>query len=582
MNFIIKKFNDFINGSDSLDKKLLQLFLILLLSFGIPSIAISFALGNDMIANVLFAMAMVYTAITLAIESKFKHHELAGVLTVFGALFFFICLFYTSGGIKSGMPLWILLVLIVPFVFLKGKLSVILFLICLPILFLAIIYSTLHPELIHEMESDWKIGIDVAQSLMFVGLIIVVIYKFQTTSYKRQNEKIQNAYEEVKKATEAKSTFLSNMSHDIRTPMNAIIGFTRIAQQDLDNKENVKVCLEKISTSSEYLLSLINDVLDMQKIEQGKTSIERLKFNLGKIIMDIEEILEYQLKSKNCTLKVDLSEMKHYFIENDLILIKKILMNLLSNAIKYSKEEGGDITLKISEHVLENNRALYTMVIKDTGKGISKDFLSKIFTPFEREQDTTSSGIVGTGLGLAITKSSVENLGGTIDVKSEINVGTEFTVKIVSKYFEDEEVLVKQIQEPVSFDGKRVLVVEDNELNREIAHQILQDMGFKVESVANGQQAVDKLIEVGKSYYDLIYMDIMMPVLNGYDATYKIRNLSNPALRNIPIIAMTANVFDEDVKKSTERGMNGHIAKPISVEDIVRETTRVLSLAQNQ
>lgn len=582
MNFIIKKFNDFINGSDSLDKKLLQLFLILLLSFGIPSIAISFALGNDMIANVLFAMAMVYTAITLAIESKFKHHELAGVLTVFGALFFFICLFYTSGGIKSGMPLWILLVLIVPFVFLKGKLSVILFLICLPILFLAIIYSTLHPELIHEMESDWKIGIDVAQSLMFVGLIIVVIYKFQTTSYKRQNEKIQNAYEEVKKATEAKSTFLSNMSHDIRTPMNAIIGFTRIAQQDLDNKENVKVCLEKISTSSEYLLSLINDVLDMQKIEQGKTSIERLKFNLGKIIMDIEEILEYQLKSKNCTLKVDLSEMKHYFIENDLILIKKILMNLLSNAIKYSKEEGGDITLKISEHVLENNRALYTMVIKDTGKGISKEFLSKIFTPFEREQDTTSSGIVGTGLGLAITKSSVENLGGTIDVKSEINVGTEFTVKIVSKYFEDEEVLVKQIQEPVSFDGKRVLVVEDNELNREIAHQMLQDMGFKVESVANGQQAVDKLIEVGKSYYDLIYMDIMMPVLNGYDATYKIRNLSNPALRNIPIIAMTANVFDEDVKKSTERGMNGHIAKPISVEDIVRETTRVLSLAQNQ
>lgn len=582
MNFIIKKFNDFINGSDSLDKKLLQLFLILLLSFGIPSIAISFALGNDMIANVLFAMAMIYTAITLVIESKFKHHELAGVLTVFGALFFFICLFYTSGGIKSGMPLWILLVLIVPFVFLQGKLSVILFLICLPILFLAIIYSTFHPELIHELETEWKMGIDVAQSLMFVGLIIVVIYKFQTTSYKRQNQKIQDAYDEVKKATEAKSTFLSNMSHDIRTPMNAIIGFTRIAQQDLDNKENVKACLEKISTSSEYLLSLINDVLDMQKIEQGKTSIERLKFNLGKIIMDIEEILEYQMKSKNCRLKVDLSEMKHYFIENDLILIKKILMNLLSNAIKYSKEEGGEITLKISEHILENSRSLYTMVIKDTGKGISKEFLGKIFTPFEREQDTTSSGIVGTGLGLAITKSSVENLGGTIDVKSEINVGTEFTVKIVSKYFEDEEELIKQIQEPVSFDGKRVLVVEDNELNREIAHQILQDMGFKVESAVNGQDAVDRLVSVGKDYYDLIYMDIMMPVLNGYDATYKIRNLPNPALSNIPIIAMTANVFDEDVKKSTERGMNGHIAKPISVEDIVRETTRVLSLAQNQ
>lgn len=509
---------------------------------------------------------------------------MAGILAVFGALFFFIILFYTFGGVSSGMSLWILLVLIVPFVFLQGKLSIILFCISLTILAFSIIYSTFHPEFVKNVYegSQWKIGIDVAQSMMFVGIIIVVIYKFQTISYKRQNKKIQNAYDEVKKATEAKSTFLSNMSHDIRTPMNAIIGFTRIAQQDIDNKESVQMCLEKIATSSEYLLSLINDVLDMQKIEQGIITNEKIKFNLGKTIFDIEDILEYQIKSKNCELKTDFSELQHYIIENDMILIKKILMNLISNAAKYSKEAGGKIYIKVSEEEKGNNIACYTISIRDEGKGISPYFIDRIFNPFEREKDTTTSGIVGNGLGLAITKSAVETLGGTIDVKSVVNEGSEFIVKLDSKYFNEETELKHEIKNTVSFEGKRILIVEDNELNREIATRLFSDIGFKVECAVNGQQAVDKLVESNDGYYDLIYMDIMMPVLNGYDATFKIRNLESDVKKNIPIIAMTANAFDEDVKKSTERGMNGHIAKPFSVDEIVRETSKVLSLVQNQ
>lgn len=584
MGKLTAQFNKFIDSPDSLDRKLLNLFLISLLVGGVPSTIISIALGTGMTSNIILTISMVYTAVTLVIENKFKHHEMAGILTVFGALFFFIILFYTSGGVSSGMSLWILLVLIVPFVFLQGKLSIILFCISLPILAFSIIYSTFHPEFVKDVYegSQWKIGIDVAQSMMFVGIIIVVIYKFQTTSYKRQNKKIQNAYDEVKKATEAKSTFLSNMSHDIRTPMNAIIGFTRIAQQDIDNKESVQLCLEKIATSSEYLLSLINDVLDMQKIEQGKTTIEKIKFNLGKTIFDIEDILEYQIKSKNCEIKTDFSEMQHYIIENDMILIKKILMNLISNAAKYSKEAGGKIYIKVSEEEKGNNVACYTISIRDEGKGISPYFIDRIFNPFEREKDTTTSGIVGTGLGLAITKSAVETLGGTIDVKSVLNEGSEFIVKLDSKYFNEESELKHEIKNTVSFEGKRILMVEDNELNREIATRLLSDIGFKVECAVNGQEAVDKLVESNDGYYDLIYMDIMMPVLNGYDATYKIRNLESEVKKNIPIIAMTANAFDEDVKKSTERGMNGHIAKPFSVDEIVRETSKVLSLVQNQ
>lgn len=584
MGKLSAQFNKFIDSSDSLDRKLLNLFLICLLVGGVPSTIISIALGTGITSNIILIISMVYTAVILIIENKFKHHEMAGILAVFGALFFFIILFYTFGGVSSGMSLWILLVLIVPFVFLQGKLSIILFCISLTILAFSIIYSTFHPEFVKNVYegSQWKIGIDVAQSMMFVGIIIVVIYKFQTISYKKQNKKIQNAYDEVKKATEAKSTFLSNMSHDIRTPMNAIIGFTRIAQQDIDNKESVQMCLEKIATSSEYLLSLINDVLDMQKIEQGIITNEKIKFNLGKTIFDIEDILEYQIKSKNCELKTDFSELQHYIIENDMILIKKILMNLISNAAKYSKEAGGKIYIKVSEEEKGNNIACYTISIRDEGKGISPYFIDRIFNPFEREKDTTTSGIVGNGLGLAITKSAVETLGGTIDVKSVVNEGSEFIVKLDSKYFNEETELKHEIKNTVSFEGKRILIVEDNELNREIATRLFSDIGFKVECAVNGQQAVDKLVESNDGYYDLIYMDIMMPVLNGYDATFKIRNLESDVKKNIPIIAMTANAFDEDVKKSTERGMNGHIAKPFSVDEIVRETSKVLSLVQNQ
>lgn len=584
MEKLSAKLNNFIDSPDSLDRKLLNLFLVSLLVGGVPSTIISISLGTGITSNIVLSLAMVYTAVTLVIENKFKHHEMAGILTVFGALFFFIVLFYTSGGVSSGMSLWIMLVLIVPFVFLQGKLSLILFMISLPILAFSIIFSTFHPEYVKDVYagSHWKIGVDVAQSMMFVGIIIVVIYKFQTVSYKRQNKKIQNAYEEVKKATDAKTTFLSNMSHDIRTPMNAIIGFTRIAQQDIDDKESVKMCLEKISTSSEYLLSLINDVLDMQKIEQGKTNIEKIKFNLGKTIFDIEDILEYQIKSKNCELKTDFSEMRHYIIENDMILFKKILMNLISNAAKYSKESGGKIYIKVSEEDKGDNLACYTISIRDEGKGISPHFIDKVFNPFEREKDTTTSGIVGTGLGLAITKSAVETLGGTIEVKSVLNHGSEFIVKIDSKYFNEESELKHEIRNTVSFEGKRILIAEDNELNREIATRLLTEIGFNVESVVNGQEAVDKIMLSEEGYYDLIYMDIMMPVLNGYDATFKIRNLESESKKNIPIIAMTANAFDEDVKKSTERGMNGHIAKPFSVDEIVRETSKVLSLVQNQ
>ncbi len=529
----------------------------------------------------------------------------------------------------------------------------------------------------------------------------------------RQKELIEDALARAEVANKAKTTFLSNMSHDIRTPMNAIIGYTTLATTHIDNKEQVQDYLGKIMSASNHLLSLINDVLDMSRIESGKMQLEETECSLSEIMHELRNILQADMKSRRLNLYIDTVDVFDENVVCDRLRLNQVLLNLMGNAIKFT-EPGGSVSVRICQKSSEvKDYGTYEFYIKDTGIGMSPEFLAHIFEPFERERNSTVSGIQGTGLGMPITKNIVEMMGGTIVVKSRQGEGTEFVVSIPMRKVAAEEVEIKvkelegahalvvdddfntcdsvsnmliqigmraewtmsgreailrtrqalnrndeyrvyvidwlvpdmngieiarQIRKEVgddapiiiltaydwadieeeareagvtafcskplfisdlrrclmnilkpqkendetelfkrdSISGQRLLIVEDNDLNREIASEILSEAGFIVEEAEDGSIAVERLSEKGAGYYSLVLMDVQMPIMDGYTATRAIRALKDKELSNIPIIAMTANAFEEDRKKALEAGMNAHIAKPVNVEKLLDTLESVL------
>lgn len=399
----------------------------------------------------------------------------------------------------------------------------------------------------------------------------------ETRNEMEKKRMLENALVQANKANKAKSVFLSNMSHDIRTPMNAIIGFTSLALSHIDNIEQVEEYLRKIMTSGNHLLNLINDVLDMSRIESGKMKLEESPCRLSDILQGLYNIIQADAKAKKLQLNIEAGDIENEDVICDELRLNQVLLNLLSNAVKYTGE-GGSVRLKLTEKTgAPEGYANYEFCITDNGIGMSEDFVQHIFEPFEREKNTTFSGIQGTGLGMAITKNIVDMMNGSIEIKSKKDSGTEvlvsFVFKLNSQTKEQRDVKDKSL----NLQKGRILLAEDNELNQEIAASILSDAGFSVEIAGNGQIAVDMLKQSQEGYYQLILMDVQMPIMNGYEATKEIRKLSDKKLSSIPIFAMTANAFEEDKQEALRCGMNGHIAKPIDVEKLFEVLDKILT-----
>lgn len=393
----------------------------------------------------------------------------------------------------------------------------------------------------------------------------------------QQKKQLEELVTRANAASESKSAFLFNMSHDIRTPMNAIIGFTNIAQEHINNPEILENALNKISASGEILLKLVNDVLDLARIESGKVNAEMTPRNIVQDTLEIYTMFEDEMQEAGIDFSIETHVRKPYVIA-DFLHMSQICINLLSNAKKFTKP-GGQVQMQITQlDEVKNGFAKYELKIADNGIGMGKEFQKKLFGEFERERTATQSGIQGTGLGLAIVNRLVDLLGGELEFRSERGLGSEFCVTFQLQVTDKAALIKKKDRQEVKvdFSNVRALLAEDNEINTEIAVMILEDMGITVENASDGAEAVHMLEKEGEGYYDVIFMDVQMPVLDGYQATRIIRGMENKKLAQIPIIAMTANAFEDDCQKSLSVGMNAHIAKPIKGNIIKKTLSEVL------
>ena len=416
--------------------------------------------------------------------------------------------------------------------------------------------------------SYWLLAI--AASYIFSLLVATIYYQI---SGKKHREKqyaadLKKAAELAKSANEAKTRFLFNMSHDIRTPMNAIIGFSGLLEKNLQNEEKAKEYLGKICSSGNLLMTIINQILEIARIESGTIALQLKAEDINAVFHTVNTVFEEDIRKKNLQYSADL-DVYHTFIFCDRVKLQEIMLNIISNAIKYTSD-GHAVHVKIYEKDSENPRkARFIFTCEDTGIGMSEEYLPHIFEEFSREHTTTENKVAGTGLGLPIVKSMIELMGGSIQVESTQGVRTKFTVDISFDMASEADVYRDQIPEQPDIleklEGKRILLAEDNDLNAEIAIELLAEQKIITDRAEDGAECLDKLEKADSGYYDMILMDIQMPVMDGYDAAARIRRMKDEKKASIPIIAMTANAFAEDRQKAISMGMNDHVAKPIDM-----------------
>ncbi len=408
--------------------------------------------------------------------------------------------------------------------------------------------------------SDSTMRVTIGEDTFFHGVLADV---------SAQIEDMEKAKYEAENSNRAKSTFLFNASHDIRTPMNAIKGFSHIIESNPDDPIVVRNTIKKIIQSSNVLMTLINDVLDLSRIERGKDSVNLRPLDMIIHAAKLYEMFTAEMRDAGIDFTME-NKISHADVLGDDLKLTRIAMNMLSNAKKFTPA-GGSVSFGINESDYDGSSAIYTLVVRDTGIGMTEQFQKHAFEQFERERSSTESGISGSGLGLAIIKRFTELMGGTCSLKSKIGEGTEITVSVRLCMSEIEIPKMEKVFENSDYSGKRILLVEDNEFNREIGKYVFEGLGFEVDEAENGVQCIDKITSEPEGYYDLILMDIQMPIMDGYSATREIRRLKSSAKADIPIVAMTANAFDTDRKKCFDVGMNGHIGKPFNAEDVASE-----------
>lgn len=418
-----------------------------------------------------------------------------------------------------------------------------------------------------------RIGIILAVFLVAIlSVLLILTYRILN----RSRLETQKALVKAEAGSKAKTDFLFNMSHDIRTPMNAIMGFLRLLDKHQDEPAKRREYISKMEDSSELLLSMINNVLEMSQLENEKIALDEKVWSIDQMVESVCSMVAPQMHGKNITFETSI-DVQHRFVWCDLTKIHELFLNILNNAIKYTPK-GGTVSVRLTEIPSDKKScALFKTKIEDNGIGIAREFLPHLFEAFARGKNTTHSKIAGTGLGMAIVKRLVELMGGTIEVESEIGKGTKFIVIIPHRIAEDKDICKREMENGTEdFAGKRILLAEDNDFNADIATELLAEVGFKVERAHDGDICVTMLEQAQDNYYDLILMDVQMPNMNGYQASKAIRKMDNLSKAGIPIIAMTANTAEEDRENAKAAGINAHVAKPIDVR-ILMETLKKFS-----
>ena len=439
----------------------------------------------------------------------------------------------------------------------------------------SVVFCSTKPNGKKEYITMVYIPVEVKKDVVYKGIILFRNITSEKSKEIEANRKLSQALNAAREASNAKTTFLFNMSHDIRTPMNAVMGFTAMAKKHIEEKETIKKYLDKIDIAGRQLLSLVNQVLEMSRIESGKIILSEQKCNLENVIKALSTTYGSHAETKGILFTATITNLEHKMVLIDSDRINQIAANIIGNAIKYTNENGSIMCTLEEEKCDREGYGMYTLVVEDSGIGMSSDFIEHIYDEFTRESSTTVSRIQGTGLGMTIVKKLTDIMNGTIKIDSKKGQGTKIAVSIPMKWCKDlsPETAEQKTVTTIPLKDMKVLLVEDNEMNREIAEEILTENGLVVDTANDGDIAVDKVRRAPPGAYNLILMDVQMPRMNGYDATKAIRKLEDPQKSKVPIIAMTANAFEEDKKNALAAGMNGHLAKPIDVQKLIQTLT---------
>lgn len=530
----------------------------------------SVIMQQNNITQILSFTCLVLFILIFWIANRLKRAQLA--IIVFSILFNnFVLpgLYIASGGIESGMPLWCLMGFVFPFLLIKGRACISVFIISISEFIGLIVYSYYHPEIIMKMTSLKMVYVDMVITMIAVVIVIASIFRYQTYIYQKQQKTIIKSVREANQAIKQKQDFISNVSHDIRTPMDSIIGFTELAKKNLDNPEKLTDSLEKITLASNHLLNLVNEVLDISKIDSGKSLVEEEMCSIHGIVDNVCQILQHEIENKKLKLELDYSMLDEDVLSCDKIRLHQILLNLISNAIKYSFE-GGKITISVIQLSAEDeSQVINEFHIKDEGCGMTPEFMEHVFEPFARDKSSPVQ-TEGTGLGLTIAKSLTEIMNGTIEVSSELGKGSEFTVVIPLSIPQLTEIEEEQDIVIYDFKDRHILIVDDNQLNREILVEAMRDEGFIVDEAIDGSFAIEKLRDSEPGAYELVILDLQMPVMDGFETTKIIRNFKDPKVSGIPIVALTADALPEEKTRAFNCGVNAYLVKPVDMPSLLK------------